>query len=218
MKVALLCLVSFLLLAAPPGRAAAGHPEAEQNARRLFERAEEHFKAGLFAEALGEYQQGYEELPLPGFLINIAQCQRRLGDLQQAQATYRKFIMVAPDSPYVPEVKDLVAELDKLIEATEAEQPAAPPPPEQAQAEPAGAASLVPPPMPAPPPEPVASPLVEAEIPPAPPPPPRSETRWWLWGTVGAAVLLGAAGTTAYLLSSPNDTTVHDGSLGTLRR
>jgi tetratricopeptide (TPR) repeat protein len=107
-------MVAVLGFTSPPTYAA--NPDAEKQARRSFERAEAHFKAGLFAEALPEYQDGYEQLPLPGFLINIAQCQRRLGDLTQARATYRKFILIAPDSPYVPEVRSLVAEIDQLLE------------------------------------------------------------------------------------------------------
>ncbi len=213
MKRALPCLAAWSLFLCATGNVGAADPDAEPQARRSFERAEEHFKAGLFAQALAEYQKGYEYLPLPGFLINIAQCQRRMGELKQAQTTYRKFIMVAPDSPYVPEVKELVAELDTLIEAGEGAKPAEPPKQERAEA---GPASLVPPPMPAPAPEPVAPPLVEAPAPPAPPPP-VSRTRFWVWGAAGAAVLLGAA-TTAYLLRAPENTTIHDGSLGTLRR
>ena len=100
------CFTLVLMLLALTGASAqAATPEMEKQARRSFQRAESHFKAGLFAEALAEYQDGYERLPLPGFLINMAQCQRRLGDLVQARATYRKFILVAPDSPYVPKVK-----------------------------------------------------------------------------------------------------------------
>ncbi len=199
-----------LLLPLLAGDVRAASSDAEQQARRSFEKAEEHFKAGLFAEALTEYQAGYEQLPLPGFLINIAQCQRRLGDLKQAQTTYRKFIMVAPDSPHVPEVKELVAELDKLLEASAASKPA--PKPESE------ADSLVPPPMPVVPAEPipVTSNLVEPPPTPAPLPAARA-SRWWLWGTVGAVVVLGAV-TTAYLLRAPENTTVHEGSLGTLRR
>ena len=54
-------------------------------------------------------------MPLPGFLVNIAQCQRRLGDLKTARATYREFVLVAPDSRLVPEVETLVKQLDTLI-------------------------------------------------------------------------------------------------------
>ena len=103
-----------LLLAVPLG-ARGATPAAEREARRAFAAAEAHFKAGMFASALAEYQAGYAPSPLPGFQINIAQCQRRLGDLTKARATYQKFVVVAPDSPLVPEVKSIITELDKLI-------------------------------------------------------------------------------------------------------
>jgi len=203
-----------------PGYANAAPSESEQQAHRSFERAEAHFKAGLFAEALAEYRDGYEQLPLPGFLINIAQCQRRLGDLAQARATYQKFILVAPDSPYVGEVKSLIAELDKVIEASE-ESPsgseaaagtgdasrqqarevrAAEPPPKAPSAP--GAAMA-------------ANNLVS--VPATPAPQDEAKTRWWLWGSVGVAVV-AASVVTLYALKSPGTTTLHDGSLGTLRR
>ncbi|MBN2575919.1 MAG: hypothetical protein JXP73_15235 [Deltaproteobacteria bacterium] len=205
------------LLALGSAQAQAASREAEKQARASFERGEAHFKAGLFAEALAEYRAGYEQLPLPGFLINIAQCQRRLGDLAQARATYEKFLMVAPDSPYVPEVKSLMAELDRLVEAAE-ERPS--PPAVGAEASPAGTRA---PPAPV---ERAAVPVARVDEPPAsnlvaapklPPEPAESGTRWWLWGGIGAAVAVGAA-VTAYALWPTGTTTVHEGSLGTLRR
>jgi hypothetical protein len=194
-----LLLVAVLGFASPPAHAA--NPDAEKQARRWFERAEAHFKAGLFAEALPEYQEGYERLPLPGFLINIAQCQRRLGDLSQARATYRKFLLVAPDSPYVPEVKSLVAEIDQLLESDEQ---LTPPPAAAVLAEPVAS--------PSPPPGTVlpSAPMADA-------PSPSSGPRWWLWGSVGGAIVVGVV-TAVILARAPDTTTVHDGSLGTLRR
>ena len=205
-------LVAALVMAAPLARGAT--PAAEREARHAFAAAEAHFKAGQFAAALSEYQAGYAASPLPGFLINIAQCQRRLGDLTKARATYQKFIVVAPDSPLVPEVNSLIAELDKLIadlgdgetgaETGTEESSETPPkpdlePPPRADA-PTAAASMV---------------VLTA---PEPTPAARSSghRRWWLWGVIGAAVVGGAVA--AFALSSPSTTTIHDGSLGTLRR
>ena len=52
---------------------------------------------------------------------------------------------------------------------------------------------------------------------PAPEPAPAKPShRWWLWGALGAVVVGGAV--TAYALTSGGTTTIHDGSLGTLRR
>jgi hypothetical protein len=202
----IILIVAVLCAATPRSYAAT---EAEKQARRSFERAETHFKAGLYGEALAEYQDGYERLPLPGFLINIAQCQRRLGDLASARATYRKFILIAPDSPYAPEVRALVAEIENLMES------------ETSTSQSAGSKEgLTPPPVAAavPQPEPPsAQPAALVTAPANNPPPPRTGTRWWLWGTVGGAVAVGVV--TAVLLSrSPDNTVIHDGSIGTLRR
>jgi tetratricopeptide (TPR) repeat protein len=206
-----LTLVVVALLTLGAGRAAAATPEAERQARRSFERAEAHFKAGLFAEALAEYRAGYEQLPLPGFLINMAQCQRRMGDLVQARTTYQKFIMVAPDSPYVEEVKSLVVELDRLIEASEAGgAPPAKPTDDGAGLSPPPLGSTAPPPA-----EKNDASLTSA--PELPPPPARTGPRWWLWGGIAAAAVVGTV-VTVYLVRSPGTTTLHEGSLGTLRR
>jgi len=226
---------SACLLFASPARTAPSDAAARES-RRHFQAAETHFKAGAFDAALAEYQAGYDAKPLPGFLINIAQCQRRLGDLKTARATYQKFVMVAPDSPLVPQAKAMVDELDKLLadlsnapasanasasgnagtnsntntEGDDAQkqkpadvEPAATTPVLTAvvAAEPAGATSA---------PVLVGSPA-NAEKAPA-----SKGTRWWLWGTLGAVVVGGAV--TAVVLSTGGTTTVHDGSLGTLRR
>jgi len=111
-----------LLLASSVGAAT---PEAERTARAHFQAGEARFKAGAFDEALAEYQAGYDVLPLPGFLINVAQCQRRLGDLKTARATYQKFVLVAPDSPLLPQVRSMIAEIDGLLAKPEADKPAA---------------------------------------------------------------------------------------------
>jgi tetratricopeptide (TPR) repeat protein len=211
-------LAVFALLVALQGAAVAADPEAEKLARRSFERAEAHFNAGLFAEALAEYRAGYEQMPLPGFLINIAQCQRRLGDLAQARTTYEKFLMVAPDSPYVPEVKSLIVELDKLLEASKAQAKSAAKP---APVPPRDEAKLEPPPQPVPTPSPelAADELSDKSLVEAPDisSPPETGTRWWLWGTIGSVVAVGA-GVAAYLLWPAKTTTLHEGTLGTLRR
>jgi len=206
-----------VLLLTLQGAALAADSEAEKQARRSFERAEAHFNAGLFAEALAEYRNGYEHMPLPGFLINIAQCQRRLGDLAQARTTYEKFLMVAPDSPYVPEVKSLILELDKLLEAAEAQSGAEASP----SAVGSGETRLEPPPQPVPL---HSSVPAVGEVPdnslvqaPEISSPPETGTRWWLWGTLGAVVAVGA-GVAAYVLWPASTTTLHEGTLGTLRR
>ncbi len=196
-------IATLTVLLALATMARAGTTEAEKEARSHFQSGEAHFKAGEFDEALAEYQKGYDAKPLPGFLVNIAQCQRRLGDLKKARATYQKFILVAPDSPLVPQVRSMMAEIDGLLE--------------KEQEQPAGGGSDAKPVVAAPAPEPAAPVLVAAAPAPAPAAAPEpTHHRWWLWGAIGAVLVGGAV--TAVALSTGGTTTIHDGSLATLRR
>ncbi|HEX2656851.1 MAG TPA: tetratricopeptide repeat protein [Polyangia bacterium] len=207
MRAALVFTVTLTLLAA--GRPAASAPPsaAEVQSRQSFQTGEEHFKAGRFAEALTAYQAGYDLTPLPGFLINMAQCHRRLGDLTRARATYRKFILVAPDSPFVPQVKTLIDELDQLaIDLEGGAKPASENAPTALQAPDSETTAGAPGPA-----------LVAVPAAPAASSTSSSGHRWWLWGSVGGAVALAAAAT-FFVLRTPDATTVHDGTLGTLRR
>ena len=207
-------------LGVPAARAAPN--AAERQARRDFDEAELSYRAGRYAEALVKYQAGYAATPLPGFLVNIAQCQRRLGDLKTARATYREFVLVAPDSRLVPEVETLIKQLDTLIADlaaggpgetaaqigasadVHATDPAAPPlslapaPPTEGSTD---APALV-----------VAPGPVAAET-----PRPRSHARWWIWGGIAVAAVVGGVAT-GIALSSPGTTTIRAGSLGTLSR
>jgi tetratricopeptide (TPR) repeat protein len=195
-------LAALAVLAGSSARAAT--PEAEKEARARFQAGETHFQAGAFDEALAEYQKGYAAKPLPGFLVNIAQCQRRLGDLKGARATYQKFVLVAPDSPLVPNVRSMMAEIDNLLEK-EAEKPAAD---GDAAAKPEPAVAPAAPAV-------TAAPVLVATPAPAPAPEP-THHRWWLWGAIGAVVVGGAVA--AIALSTGGTDTIHDGSLATLRR
>ncbi len=191
----------------------------ERQARHRFDEAEASYRAGRYADALAKYQAGYAAMPLPGFLVNIAQCQRRLGDLKTARATYREFVLVAPDSRLVPEVETLINQLDDLIADlaaggsgqtvaalggggadVHATDPAAAPLSLAASA-PAAETAFV------------ATPAPDASDAPAK----RSHTRWWLWGSVAVAAIAGGVAT-GIALSSPGTTTIRAGSLGTLSR
>jgi hypothetical protein len=139
-----------------------------------------------------------------------------MGDLAKARATYEKFLLVAPDSPLVSQVKRLIADLDQNLAAEAAAQDR----PAKTSAEPESEATA---PVvalsPAPAAEP-AAPMVAASLTvtaePAPPPRRSVFKRWWFWGLVGAAVAGGTVA--AFALSSPAATTIHEGTLGTLRR
>jgi tetratricopeptide (TPR) repeat protein len=192
---------------------------AEREARHRFDEAEASYRAGRYADALAKYQAGYAAMPLPGFLVNIAQCQRRLGDLKTARATYREFVLVAPDSRLVPEVETLVKQLDDLIADLAAGGSG------QTVAAVGGGGTDVHATDPAAAPLSLAAsaPVAETSLVATPAPdasdasPERPHTRWWLWGAVAVAAIAGGVAT-GIALSSPGTTTIRAGSLGTLSR
>ena len=223
-RAALSALVALALVVSPLGAPAAraAPNAAEREARHHFDDAELSYRAGRYAEALAKYQAGYAAVPLPGFLVNIAQCQRRLGDLKTARATYREFVLVAPDSRLVPEVQSLIKQLDTLIAElasggsgetaaeigagadVHATDPSAPPL-SLAPAAPTEASTETP--------ALVATPLPLATEAPRQ----RSHARWWIWGGIAVAAVAGGV-VTGIALSSPGPTTIRAGSLGTLSR
>jgi len=199
---------------------------AEREARRHFAEAELSYRAGHYADALAKYQAGYAATPLPGFLVNIAQCQRRLGDLKAARATYREFVLVAPDSRLVPEVQTLIKELDTLIAdlgsggSAETASAVANDSADVHATDPSTPPLSLAPVAPAEPPTVVvvAPALVAAPAPVATDTPaPRSHARWWIWGGIAVAALAGGV-VTGLALSSPGTTTIRAGTLGTLSR
>ena len=232
-RAALSAVVALALVVSSLGAPAAlaAPNAAAREARRHFDEAELSYRAGHYAEALAKYQAGYAAVPLPGFLVNIAQCQRRLGDLKTARATYREFVLVAPDSRLVPEVETLIKELDTLIadlasggsgettaqpgagagEGAEvhATDPDAPPLSQAAAAPPLSLAVAAPTETPA---------LIATPAPLATETPrPRSHARWWIWGGIAIAAVVGGVAT-GIALSSPGTATIRAGSLGTLSR
>jgi tetratricopeptide (TPR) repeat protein len=221
-RAALAAFVALALVVSPIGALAAPNA-AEREARRHFDEAELSYRAGHYAEALARYQAGYAAVPLPGFLVNIAQCQRRLGDLKTARATYREFVLVAPDSRLVPEVETLIKQLDTLIADLAAGGSG-----ETADEVGGGGADVhaTDPTVPALSLAPAAPSDVATEAPalvgaPAPvateTPRPRAHARWWIWGGIAVAAVAGGV-VTGIALSSPGTTTIRAGSLGTLSR
>ena len=215
--------------------ALAADGNAERAARSHFHQGELHYQAGHYPEALEAYQAGYEVQPLPGFLVNIAQCQRRMGDLERARATYGKFMLVAPDSPLVPEVRGLIEELDRLIEETNTARALPSASGQVATSAPRGlaavervtaTASSISPPSAVEPGAPSGVTPAGVDLAAGPTtstPDLAGETssgrryhRWWLWGS--AAVVAAGLATLAVVISSPGAHTVYDGSLGSLRR
>jgi len=106
--IARLALVAALVAAvASPAqardkRAAAAH---FQKGRALFE-------AASYSAALDEFNAGYEAFPLAGFLVNIGQCQRKLDRLDDAAASFQRYLDAENSDPKVRlEVQEALAEI-----------------------------------------------------------------------------------------------------------
>lgn len=108
--------LGLALLAAP--RAAAAEDAATKSAKRHFAKGEKLFALGRFDDALEEYEAAYDAKPLAGFLFNIAQCHRNLGNIDQAIFSYRKYLREAPDAENREAVEQQIQELEDEKERT----------------------------------------------------------------------------------------------------
>jgi tetratricopeptide (TPR) repeat protein len=117
----LLAVVSaFIALLALVGPAHA-EDAATKRARTSYAKGEKLFALGRFDEALEAYEAAYDAKPLPGFLFNIGQCHRNLGDLDAAIFSFQKYLELAPDADNHDSVLDLIEDLEEQKEREEAE-------------------------------------------------------------------------------------------------
>jgi hypothetical protein len=154
-----------------------------------FDKGVQLYRAGKYADAIGEFESGYAAFPRPAFLLNIAQAWRKLGDLGWARLYYQRFVDQAdPDDPARAAAQEALARLNGPEPLKQSPKP-----------EPALPVTRLDngPPKPAPPP-----PVVTPAPAPAPLPPPHAARRRAVgWIGVAAGVLgLGALGAGAGLM------------------
>lgn len=174
------------------GRAAAAPeveitPESQRRARMHFQQGKAAFELGNFQEALEQYKTAYRIAPLPGFLFNIGQCHRNLGDLDKAIFAFRLYLRKRPEAPNREAVLQLIKELERLIE-------------ERAQQQKKVPVYL-----------PESRPITH-QPPPPPPPPTPVYKRWWLWTLVGLAA--GGAAVGIYFGVKSREPSLPDAPLG----
>jgi len=116
---------AMMLVAAP---AAAQSSAADSEARALFERAQGHYRAGEHRSALALYLEAYELRQLPGFLFNIAQCYRLLGDSERAVHYLRSYLTAAPDAANRDVARELLEMAQRDIERKKPPKDASPSP------------------------------------------------------------------------------------------
>ncbi len=99
------------LALAAPGKEPGGHVRAQVRARARahFETGRKRFALRQFRAALMSFKKAYELLPLSGFLFNIGQCHRFLGDWKSAIFFYSGFVRENPGTPDAKFVTKLIA-------------------------------------------------------------------------------------------------------------
>jgi tetratricopeptide (TPR) repeat protein len=157
------------------GLAATAAASPRTVAREAYKEGTKQFEIGNYAAALDAFKRAYLAYEEPAFLFNMAQCERLLGQTQEALRTYKMFNKKVPDAPNHEEVEKTIVALQQQLDQ------------ERAAAEK---------PMPAPEPTPApaaAAPVVQTQAPPPKPPPKPLVKRWWFWTAIGAGVVAAVA-------------------------
>jgi tetratricopeptide (TPR) repeat protein len=115
--------------AAPPKPAPA--PREPTDAERLSKWAEDRYREGDYAQAIGLYKRAHDLTPIATILFNIAHIyDKKLNERVLAEEYYRRFL-AAPDAPpeYVEKANVRLAALKKAAEEAAKQPPPEPPKP-----------------------------------------------------------------------------------------
>ena len=112
-----LCLLVLALWGLAPRVAVAAEltEEAKAQAREKFSDGNAAYEQGDFRQALEDFESAYQLAPLPGFLFNVAQCHRQLGNYARAASSYRRFLELSEQG----EERELAERLRRIREARE---------------------------------------------------------------------------------------------------
>jgi tetratricopeptide (TPR) repeat protein len=106
--IARVAVALVVLVAAVPAQA--GHDKRAAAAH--FQRGRALFESGNWSAALDAFESGYEAYPLPGFLVNIGQCERKLERIDDAATSFQKFLdSDAGDAKLRGEVQEALTEI-----------------------------------------------------------------------------------------------------------
>jgi len=118
-----------VVVAAAVALSVAGVARADDaaTARELFTQGNTFFDLGQFDKAIDAWQRGYQLKNDPGFLYNIGQAYRTMGDPEKAAFFYKRYLINAPKAKNRAEVEQKIEALQKQIQ--ERQPPAATPAP-----------------------------------------------------------------------------------------
>ena len=162
----------------------------DDEAKAKFDAAEAAYDVGDFDRARRLYVEAYELKPLPGFLFNIGQCHKKLGEWNKAAFYYRRYLARLPEGTDDSKLQALIAEMDAKVVDTPAPEAtavsAAPVAPAREPDRPRAAPRLVP----------AAASATSAALTPPPLVVRDNEPlyrQWWVWTTAGAVTVAAVA-------------------------
>lgn len=111
-----ICLLAFTVELPAAPRVAHAEDAAERSAKRHYDRGKKLYDLQKFDDALAEFQKAYDAKPLPGFLFNIGQCHRNLGDYKAAIFSYKKYLKLDPEADNRDQVEQLIDDLQRKVD------------------------------------------------------------------------------------------------------
>ena len=91
--------------------------DLKQEAKARYTTGQSHYNLNEFKEALEDFKEAYRLFPDPVFLFNVAQCERQLGNLDEAIKFYRSYLRNKPKAPNRQEVLRRIDEMQAVIDA-----------------------------------------------------------------------------------------------------
>ncbi len=88
----------------------------KQAAKELYREGTRLYDLNEYGKALESFKKAYLSFEEPTLLFNIAQCQRQLGQKEEAAKSYRSFLRKVPNATNRAEVERLIAKLEEAIE------------------------------------------------------------------------------------------------------
>ena len=106
-------LIAICVLLLAFVRVAHAEDPSERAAKRHYDRGQKLYALQKFDEALDQFQKAFDAKPLPGFLFNIGQCHRNLGDYDAAIFSFKRYLKLEPEADNREQVEELIEELEQ---------------------------------------------------------------------------------------------------------
>jgi len=104
-------LLIVLVCVLAPAVAVADDTALAEKAKVYYQQGQSLYAQGRYREARAEFSAGYDLSKKPGFLFNMAECSRLLGERAAALQTYQRYLVEDPSGKLVALAKQRIAEL-----------------------------------------------------------------------------------------------------------